>query len=72
MLFEAYLDNIQKEVGKNIGHFKQLAEKKGFLQKGKLKQGVKTGDIVAWLTEHFQLGHGHSMAIFAVLRGKKD
>lgn len=72
MSFQAYLDNIQQKTGKTAEDFKKLAEKKGFLQKGKLKPDVKAGQIVAWLKEDFELGHGHSMAIFAYFKGKKD
>ena len=73
MSFQAYLDNIQKKTGKTPDDFKKLAEQKGFLQKGKLKPDIKAGQIVAWLKEDFDLGHGHAMAIYAVFKGmKKD
>lgn len=72
MSFQAYLDNIQLKTGKSAEDFKKLAEKKGFLQKGKLKPEVKAGQIVAWLKEEFELGHGHCMAIFAYFKGKKS
>jgi hypothetical protein len=72
MSFQAYLDNIKAKTGKGVDDFKQLAEKKGFLESGKLKEGVKAGQIVSWLKEEFDLGHGHSMAIFAVFKGKKQ
>ena len=71
MSFQAYLDNIQTKTGKSPADFKKLAEKKGFLVKGKLASGVKTGEIVKWLKEDFELGHGHSMAIFALFKGIK-
>ena len=48
-----------------------LAEKKGFTQNGKLAVGVKAGAIVKWLKNDFQLCHGHSMAIYALLKGVK-
>lgn len=41
------------------------------MEKGKLKAGVKAGDIVTWLKSDFGLGHGHAMAIYALLSGKK-
>ncbi len=72
MSFQAYLDNIESKTGNNLDAFKRLAEKKGFLQKGKLKDGVKAGEIVAWLKEDFDLGHGHCMAIFAAFKGEKS
>ncbi|MBI1782925.1 MAG: DUF4287 domain-containing protein [Sphingobacteriales bacterium] len=71
MPFQAYLDNIQKKTGKSPDDFKKLAEKKGFLEKGKLKPTVKAGEIVSWLKNDFELGHGHSMAIYALFKGIK-
>jgi len=72
MSFQAYLDNIQKKTGKSADDFKQIAEQKGFLQNGELKTSVKAGDIVQWLKDDFQLGHGHAMAIYALLKGIKQ
>jgi hypothetical protein len=40
-----------------------LAKKKGLLE-----PGVKAGQIVVWLKKDFDLGHGHAMAIYAVLK----
>jgi len=70
MSFQAYLDNIQAKTGKSPADFKQLAEQKGFTKNGEL--AVKAGDIVKWLKEDFELGHGHSMAIYALLKGKES
>ncbi|KAF0179714.1 MAG: DUF4287 domain-containing protein [Hyphomonadaceae bacterium] len=72
MSFQAYLDNIQAKTGKSPADFKAMAEKKGFTVKGKLNPAVKAGEIVQWLKDDFSLGHGHAMAIVALLRGKKD
>jgi len=72
MSFQAYLTNIKEKTGKGPDDFRKLAEKKGFTQKGKLKEGVKAGEIVQWLKDEFALGHGHAMAIFALLKGAKD
>ena len=72
MSFQAYIDNIFAKTGKTPADFKKLAEKKGFLQKGELKNGVKAGEIVAWLKKDFDLGHGHAMAIYAVFKGIKQ
>ena len=67
MSFQAYLNNIKAKTGKTHEDFKKIAEKKGLL-----KPGVKAGEIVKWLKEDFDLGHGHAMAIYAVLSGLKD
>ena len=71
MSFQAYLDNIKTKTGKSAADFKKLAEKKRFLTKGKLTGGVKAGEIVKWLKEDFELGHGHAMALFALFKGVK-
>ncbi len=72
MSFQAYLDNIKSKTGKSIDDFKVIAEGKGFLQNGKLVSTTKAGQIVEWLKEDFDLGHGHSMAIFAAFKGKTE
>jgi Domain of unknown function (DUF4287) len=72
MSFQAYIDNIKTKTGKTPEEFKKLAEKKGFLQKGEIKDGIKAGEIVAWLKKDFNLGHGHAMAIYAVFKGIKQ
>ncbi|MBC7826180.1 MAG: DUF4287 domain-containing protein [Chitinophagaceae bacterium] len=71
MSFQAYLDNIKTKTGKGPEDFKKLAEKKGFVKKGQLAEGTKAGEIVQWLKKDFELGHGHAMAIFALLKGAK-
>jgi len=63
MTLKAYLDNIQAKTGKTPQDFRVLAEKKGLL-----KEGVKTGQIVAWLKEDYGLGQGHAMAIVLTLQ----
>lgn len=72
MSFQAYIDNIKTKTGKSPEDFKKLAEEKGFLQNGQLKIDIKAGQIVAWLKEDFDLGHGHAMAIFALFKGKTE
>ena len=49
-----------------------LARKKGFTENDRLATGVKAGAIVKWLKQDFQLGHGHAMAIYALLKGSKS
>jgi hypothetical protein len=72
MSFQAYIDNIKAKTGKTPEDFKKLAEKKGFLQNGELKNGTKAAGIVAWLKKDFNLGHGHAMAIYAIFKGIKQ
>jgi hypothetical protein len=70
MSFQSYLDNIEAKTGKNAEDFKQLAKDKGFAADGALLPGVKAGQIIEWLKADFDLGHGHAMAIVAMLKGK--
>jgi hypothetical protein len=72
MSFQAYLDNIKAKTGKSADDFRKLAALKGFTERGTLKKGVKAGDVVKWLKTDFELGHGHAMAIYALLKGSKS
>ena len=71
MSFQAYLDNIQAKTGKSPGEFKAMAAEKGFAGEGGLTTGTKAGMIIDWLKQDFGLGHGHAMAIVALLKGAK-
>ena len=71
MSFQAYLDNIKAKTGKTSADFRRLATHNGFAEGGKLKARAKAGAVVAWLKADFALGHGHAMAIVALLRGRK-
>jgi len=70
MSFQGYLKTIKAKTGKSPADFRAIAEEKGFTQNGELK--AKAGDIVAWLKADFDLGHGHAMAIYALLKGIKN
>ena len=71
MTFQAYIDNIQAKTGKSAVDFKKMAAAKGFTENGALRSGVKAGEIIQWLKDDFELGHGHAMAIVALLKGSK-
>jgi len=58
MSFQAYIDTIKAKTGKTPEDFLALAQAKGLLQKD-----VKTGQIIAWLHDDFDLGRGHAMAL---------
>lgn len=72
MSFQAYIDNIKAKTGKSPDDFKALAEDKGFLKNGAIVPSVKATEITNWLKEEFELGHGHSMAIYAAFKGKTE
>mgnify|MGYP005812894325 CR=1 FL=1 len=71
MSFQAYLDNIEAKTGKSPSDFIEMAESKGFTENGKIKSDVKATQITDWLKQEFELGHGHAMAIYALLKGKR-
>ncbi len=71
MSFQAYLDNIKTKTGKRPDDFRKLAEAKGFMAGDKLRADIKAGQVITWLKEEFELGHGHAMAIVALLKGTK-
>lgn len=71
MSFQAYLDNIQTKTGRSPAELRALAAEKGFTEDGVLKKTVKAGEVLAWLAQDFGLGHGHGMAIVALLKGMK-
>jgi hypothetical protein len=71
MSFQGYLRTIKEKTGKGPADFSEIAAQKGLTQNGDLAPGVKAGDIVKWLKDDFDLGHGHAMAIYALLKGIK-
>lgn len=72
MSFQAYLDNIQAKTGQGPDDFKRMADAKGLMSNGVLRPEVKAGAVIAWLKQDFGLGHGHAMAVVAVLKGKRS
>ena len=65
MSFQAYLDNIKAKTGKTPEDFQKQLEKEKLL-----KPGFKASELVTWLKKNYDLGHGHSMAIWAVFKSK--
>lgn len=62
MSFQAYLDNVETNTGKTPNDFIALAKTKGFGPE------TKAGEIVAWLKQDFDLGHGHAMAMVHMIK----
>ncbi|MFN8572350.1 MAG: DUF4287 domain-containing protein [Gemmatimonadaceae bacterium] len=65
MSFQAYIDNIKAKTGKTPEQLKAAA-----LKAGVYRRDMKAGDLVTFLKNEFDLGHGHSMAIWAVFKEK--
>lgn len=72
MSFQAYLDNIETKTGKDPDQFRAWGVERGFSTAQGLVEGIKAGAIVSALKGEFGLGHGHAMAIVALLKGKKS
>lgn len=72
MSFQAYLTNIKAKTGMESDDFKKLSDEKGFSVNGQLKPEIKANEIVAWLKADYELGHGHAMAIYALLKGIRN
>ena len=72
MSFQAYLDSIEAKTGKTSADFKRMAAEKGLTGPDGIAKGVKATQITDWLKADFGLGHGHAMAVVALLKGKKD
>lgn len=71
MSFQAYLDTIQAKTGLDAEGLKTQADAVGLSEGGRLKAGVKAGQVVEWGKGALGLGHGHAMAIYALLSGKR-
>lgn len=72
MSFQGYLRAIKEKIGLTPAELRTKADEKGFTINGLLKSTVKAGEVVSWLKEEYDLGHGHSMAVYALLKGIKN
>lgn len=71
MSFQAYLNTIEQKFGKSPADLRTLGEERGWTQDGTLAPAVEPMAIVATLKDEFGLGHGHAMAVVALLKGSK-
>jgi hypothetical protein len=61
MAFEAYLTAVKSRTGRTPEQLKGDAVKAGIYS-----ADMKAAQMVAWLKKEHGLGHGHSMAVWAV------
>lgn len=72
MSFQGYLKTIKEKTGLTAADFKVKAAEKKITENDILKANIKAGDVVSWLKADYDLGHGHAMAIYALLKGIKN
>ena len=72
MSFDGYLRSIQDKTGRDSAGLRKWADEQGLADGGRLSPGVKVGDVVARAKADLGLGHGHAMAVSALLSGKRS
>jgi Domain of unknown function (DUF4287) len=65
MSFQAYLDAVKNKTGLTPDGILALAKERGVYA-----QDMKAAALVELLKDEFELGHGHSMSIWAVFKSK--
>lgn len=71
MSFQGYLTSIEAKTGLRPDDFRREAGARGLIAQGRLAPGVTATRVTDWLKADHGLGHGHAMAIFALLTGRK-
>ena len=61
MAFQSYLNNIKAKSGHTPEEFHAM-----LVEEGRMGPDFKAKDLILWLKERFDLGHGHSMAVWTV------
>lgn len=62
MSYQAYLDAIEKKTGQTPQQLLDLAATRGFTPT------TKAAEFCAWLQEDLEVGRGHAMALYGVLK----
>ncbi|HEU5484297.1 MAG TPA: DUF4287 domain-containing protein [Microlunatus sp.] len=62
MSYQAYLDAIEKKTGKTPQQLLDEAAAHGY------GPDSKAADVVSWLKDDYDLGRGHAMALYGVLK----
>lgn len=63
MSFQAYLDAVEDKTGLTPRQLLEVARAKGLD-----RPDTKAGDVVAWLREDYDVGRGHAMAMWHVIK----
>lgn len=62
MSYQAYLDAIEAKTGRTPQQLLDEAADRGYTG------DTKAGEVVAWLKDTYDLGRGHAMALYGVLK----
>ena len=62
MSYQAYLDAVEKKTGRTPAELLADAAARGFTPT------TKAAEVVAWLKDDHDLGRGHAMALYGVLK----
>lgn len=71
MSFKAYLEAVERKTGLDVPGLRDHATAKGWWRDGALLPGVTATIVTDGLKAEFGLGHGHAMAVYALLKGLK-
>ncbi len=62
MSYQAYLDAIEAKTGKTPQQLLDEAAERGY------GPDTKAGEVLAWLKDSYDVGRGHAMALYGVLK----
>jgi hypothetical protein len=62
MSYQAYLDAVERKTGKTPADLLTEAAGRGFTST------TRAAEVVAWLKDDYDLGRGHAMALYGVLK----
>jgi hypothetical protein len=62
MSYQAYLDAVERKTGKTPAELLAEAAERGFTPT------TKAAEVVGWLKDEYDLGRGHAMALYGVLK----
>jgi hypothetical protein len=62
MTYQAYLDAIERKTDRTPQQLLTEAAERGFTPT------TRAGEVIGWLKGDYDLGHGHAMALYGVLK----
>lgn len=62
MSYQAYLDAIEAKTGRTPQQLLDEAAERGYTPQS------KAGEVIGWLKDEYDVGRGHAMALFGVLK----